>query len=314
MMTWGEVQIEACKKMFLNSDIISTDDLNNLRVNNNYKTYFNGMAQAANEGIAEILKRGKPYIKTLSFTRKTSDNLLGNRLGIVYDHTNDDIVFEIDKGLAYYFEVDNEATIEVYVGDEIVEVIENDVENLGSYTKYKNFLENNDNKTVKLVFKGDHPYHIRNVCIYDLNYNYGNENDSDYIPDYTNELIIDLKTAVNDFYKVFKFYVNKYEMINNTDYKMIDHYTMLLRSSVDGEYIIKYQCYPETITDETDDEYEIPLEQEMVVLLPLYMASELYKDDDVSLATMYRNEFEAMVDNRYPKNEDLKFVCKTGWL
>ena len=60
MMTWGKVQIEACKKMFLNSDIISTDDLNNLRVNNNYKTYFNGMAQAANEGIAEILKRGKP--------------------------------------------------------------------------------------------------------------------------------------------------------------------------------------------------------------------------------------------------------------
>ena len=141
---------EAYKKMFWNSDIISTDDLNTLRVNNNYKTYFNGMAQAANEGIAEILKRGKPYIKTLCFTRKTSDNLLGNRLGIVYDHTNEDIVFEIDKGLAYYFEVDNEATIEVYVGDEIVEVLENDVENLGSYTKYKNFLENNDNKTVPI--------------------------------------------------------------------------------------------------------------------------------------------------------------------
>ena len=100
MYTWGEIQLETCKKMFLNSDYITVDDLDNLRTNNNYKTYFNGMAQAANEGISEILKRGKPYIKTYNFVRKTNDNLLGNTLEI-REHTYDDITFETEEKESY---------------------------------------------------------------------------------------------------------------------------------------------------------------------------------------------------------------------
>ena len=46
------------------------------------------------------------------------------------------------------------------------------------------------------------------------------------------------------------------------------------------------------ITDETADSYEIPLPEDACVLIPLYIASQLYKDDDVSQATQYRNEFE----------------------
>ena len=32
--------------------------------------------------------------------------------------------------------------------------------------------------------------------------------------------------------------------------------------------------------------------EEACIILPLYMASQLYKDDDITLATTYRNEFE----------------------
>ena len=35
----------------------------------------------------------------------------------------------------------------------------------------------------------------------------------------------------------------------------------------------------------------------MIVLIPLYIAAELYKDDDVQLATMYMNEFVTNVSN-----------------
>lgn len=309
MYTWGEIQIETCKKMFLNSDMISTDDLETLRKNNNYKTYFNGMAQAANEGIEEILKRGKPYIKTFKFTRKTNDNLLGDMLKTI-NHTNEDLSFESDGVKAYYFEVDNEATINIYVDDELVETIENEISNEGEFTVYKGFVDGH----LKLEFTGLHPYNIRNVCMYALDYNYGNENDTSYIPDYTVGRVIDLKNAIKDFYKIIKFYYQGRELVNNTDYRLTDMYTLIMDRMVDGEYIIKYQCYPEKITDETDDEYELPLEYDTAVLLPLYMASELYKDDDISLATIYRNEFEAMVDNTYHIRNDLKFTSKTGWL
>lgn len=48
----------------------------------------------------------------------------------------------------------------------------------------------------------------------------------------------------------------------------------------------------EHITDKTKDNYEIQLPADACVLIPLYIASQLYKDDDIAQATAYRNEFE----------------------
>ena len=310
--TWGEIQIETCKKMFLNSDVITTDDLDTLRENNNYKTYFNGMPQAANEGIAEILKRGKPYIKTFRFVKKTTDNLLGNMLKTI-PHTDTDIVFETGSGKAYYFELDNYATVEIYVNNVLVETIDYEPDEKG-FGIIKNYLNNSNNESVKLVFTGNHPYNIRNICIYALDYNYNNANDEDNIPNYTSDNMFDLKSSIDDFYKIIKFYHNGIELRNNTDYKMEDYYTLIINNMLDGEYYIKYQPYVEKINDDTSDDYILPLEHETAVLLPLYMASELYKDDDLSLSTIYRNEFEAAVDDTYPTISDLTFIDKAGWL
>lgn len=47
------------------------------------------------------------------------------------------------------------------------------------------------------------------------------------------------------------------------------------------------------IDDATADDWEIPFAEEACVLIPLYIASQLYKDDDIAQATQYRNEFEA---------------------
>ena len=311
--TWGEIQIETCKKMFLNNDNISVEQINDLRVDNKYKVYFNGMPQAANEGIAELLKRGKPFIKTFSFTKKISDNLLGTTFD-KYEHIDEDIIFEADKGLSYYFEADNKANIEIYIGEELVNSIYTESSTLGSFKAYKGFLDNLTNKKVKIVFKGGNPYTIRNVCIYELNYNYDDENNIDYIPNYTVETEFDLRKLIPDFYKINKFYYQGKLLINNTDYQMTDTYTLVLSDFKEGNYIIKYQCYPEKIEESTPADYEIPLEPESAVILPLYMASQLYKDDDITLSTIYRNEFETAIENLYPINNDLKFVNKNGWL
>ena len=83
-----------------------------------------------------------------------------------------------------------------------------------------------------------------------------------------------------------------------------------------GIYIIHYRAYPQFITLDTPDEEEMALDPEVAALVPLYMASELYKDDDLSTSTVYRNEFEvgrealsqgALV----PKKE--KFLPSSGW-
>jgi hypothetical protein len=57
-------------------------------------------------------------------------------------------------------------------------------------------------------------------------------------------------------------------------------------------YTVYYHAYPAQITALTDDDYVMMIDPELAVLLPIYMASVLYMDDDNGLATSYRNYFE----------------------
>ena len=54
--------------------------------------------------------------------------------------------------------------------------------------------------------------------------------------------------------------------------------------------------YEKTTIDRIDintaDDYKLTILEDACVLIPLYIASQLYKDDDIAQATAYRNEFE----------------------
>lgn len=55
---------------------------------------------------------------------------------------------------------------------------------------------------------------------------------------------------------------------------------------------------------------------DVAVLLPLYMASQLYKDDDNSIATIYRNEFEVARGELVPAAGGVatgEWAVKDGW-
>jgi hypothetical protein len=60
-----------------------------------------------------------------------------------------------------------------------------------------------------------------------------------------------------------------------------------------GKWIIGYNAYPQKITQATDKDYVLDVPEDAAVLLPLYIAAELYKDEDPQTAVIYRNEFEA---------------------
>lgn len=314
--TWGEIQLESIKKMFLNNDTIKLTDLRKMKDDNKYKIYLNGMAQAANEGIAECMKRGRPFIKTFNFTQIPIKNSLGNNFETKY-YLGDEIVLESEEAKSYYFEVDNKALVEIYYLDEnnvwtLQETIENNGRTPGVYTAYKNFSQNIG---VKIIFKGSTVYSYRNVALFLQNYDVDN-GDIRYIPDYKPYYIYDLDSLIPDFYKIDKLYFEdyKYELVNRTDYILEDGYTLVIDDKLIGNFILKYQCYPIKIDEETDDDDELDLPEEVAVILPLYIASQLYKDDDIALATQYRNEFEIAVQNMYPRKDDTKFISKTGWI
>ena len=67
------------------------------------------------------------------------------------------------------------------------------------------------------------------------------------------------------------------------------------------EYNTETKKYDKTTIEKIDDTtlatHELKLPEDACVLIPLYIASELYKDDDISQATAYRNEFEIVLQD-----------------
>lgn len=80
----------------------------------------------------------------------------------------------------------------------------------------------------------------------------------------------------------------------------------LIMEPVLGTLSIIYYAYPALLKSDSPDDTEISLDVDAAVLIPLYIASELYKDDDNSLATMYRNQFETGLESLVPKQQTNK--------
>lgn len=80
---------------------------------------------------------------------------------------------------------------------------------------------------------------------------------------------------------------SKFELYGNT---------LILEPEL-GTLSVVYYAYPAMLKQDSPDDLEIPLAVDAAILIPLYIASELYKDDDNSLATMYRNQFETGLES-----------------
>ncbi|WP_298032205.1 hypothetical protein [uncultured Dysosmobacter sp.] len=67
---------------------------------------------------------------------------------------------------------------------------------------------------------------------------------------------------------------------------------LVLPGDREAVYTLWYAAYPPHITSATPDSTELELAPEAAALVPLYIAAELYKEDELAMATMFRNEFE----------------------
>lgn len=176
-MNWGDIQIESLKKMFLNTDNITADNLSTYLTDKKYKTYLFAMPQACNEAIRYI----------------------ASRLGTVSD----------------------------------------------KYT---------------LSYTGDDTFKL-----------------SDYISDLKEILTVSCPGGVT--------------------WKMLSDDVIQFYNWNSGDIDIYYEVEPDEIKSSSAATKRIDsLKDEYVRIIPLYIAGELYKDDDLSMSTMYMNEFFNMVN------------------
>lgn len=310
MATWGDIKTFTLQKMFA----ITGDTLVS---NTSTLPYIKSMPQVANEALQILSTAGKFITKPYEITQNPIANILPNPLYMmnIYQHLNDDIPPYTAKGAkSYYFEVDNPATVEITVGGSVVETITHTES--GTFTAYKGNLSNPSGLDVSIYFKGSYPYQYTNIALYGVEFA-----SDDGVWNYVSERRYDMKTLVNDFYRlkdiVYQsgFNETRYEKTANF-YKEGDS-TIVLGGLNKGRWKVFYYAYPQQITKLTPDDTTLSLDPEVVALLPLYMASQLFKEDDIGLATQWRNEFEVARSELRPSDSSgaVEFVSSFmgGW-
>lgn len=315
-MTWGECQVLALQKMFLNNVPITVDDLPRLRTDRKYAIYLNACPAIANEGLIRLMSVGTPLVKKYKITHNVPE--------IIYDYKShdsvtiigQDYVVEGNASKSYYFEISDTATIEIQKYTEgkwtVIDTI-NHVANVPKgFEVYKGLIDNADSEPIRIVFKGDeYLYEVRNIALYNISFRLEED-----VFEYTLTQKYNLADLIKDFYQIISVEYEKPGKVGTFDkyYLLEGDKTLVIDTDIQGNFIITYKAYPDKITLDTDDNYKFKMPAEMIALLPLYIASELYKDDDISVATIYRNQFELSISNLKPIAEPIDFADTNGWL
>lgn len=102
----------------------------------------------------------------------------------------------------------------------------------------------------------------------------------------------DLKERADNFYCI-----DTVNLLNADGYTRYDDYLMegdhilLLPTEEEGTLRIWYNAYADRITANTAEDTEIDIHPEAASIIACYVAGQLYKHDDISIAQIYMNEF-----------------------
>lgn len=305
MSTWYDLKLAVLQKMFAADDVILTDE--------STLGYLAAMPHCANEGLALLATAGKFITKTVKISQLDIRNLVSDSEANAIHEFSDTYSYSADEGQSYYFECSGIGVCNVYVDDTLADSIT--IENTG-YEPFKGLIENTEKKPVKIEFITAFPMGLKNIAIYSENFP-----EADKVVPYTDKVKYDMSVLAPDFYMIDPqgiYYEGAYQKyLQTSDFYQEGTKTLVLDRDMVGNFTIYYRAYPEQFTQETEDTYEIPIDPEVYALLPLYMASQLYKDDDNGIATAYRNEFEVGFE-RLVNSANLaayeEFTSESGWV
>ena len=305
MNTWYDLKLAVLQKMFSADDVIVVDE--------STQGYISAMPHCANEGLALLATAGKFITKEAKITQMEILNIIPEETANNIHEFDDTYSYQTDEGQSYYFECSGLGTCNISVDGTVIDTITLDEKN---YKVYKGLISNTGKKPVVFTFTTSYPMALKNVAIYRETF----DTADDVVP-FTDKVKYDMKSIAEDFYMIDPqgiYYEGAYQKyLQTSDFYQEGTKTLVLDRDMVGSFTIYYRAYPPQITSETLDTDELALDPEVYALLPLYMASQLYKDDDNGIATAYRNEFEVGFE-RLVNSANLsayeEFTSETGWI
>lgn len=279
-MTYKELKLFSMQKMFC--------DITDLTQTNVTKPYLDKMPYVASCALSRAAALGFSKKKSVQITKIAIVNEIANvKKDEPHTVVSKNIEFNAQCGKAFYFEACGRGKAEIYVGKNQIKTVVFDTKN--TFLKYKGIFENPDFSTVKIVFLSGEPYIVRNVSVY--NADFSKEED---VFENTQYEKYDLKEITNDFFSFdTSRFVEEKSNCKISNFRFCGDSEIEIRNDVSGSWNVPYLAYPTVINKETPDEEEIDLPYELCMILPFYIASELYLEEDSALAVGWRNKFES---------------------
>lgn len=308
MATWLDIKKRSLQKMF------STEG-DSIPQTTATRDYLAAMPGACNEALQLLSTAGKFVIKSIEIAHNPVKNLLvkGEYIDSIERGT---MTFEAKSARSCYFEYFGACTYDISVDG--VEFVSGELSSTTNYTPFKRLIDNPNDKEVKITLTSDYPLAVKNVAMYSASFP-----SNEAVQSYAEKIKYDMRKLAPDFYAltndaiIFEGGKDVARYIQSSDFFKEGNKVLVLDRNQAGNYTVYYKAYPVEITSETSDDYELPIDPEVAALIPLYIASELYKEDDISIATQCRNAFEvgreALMDAQ-PAPSSERFVDESGWI
>lgn len=307
-MTWFEVKLATLQKMF--SATGST-----IVIDETTSEYLAAMPQACNEALQMLSTAGKFIIKSVEIANNPITNLLADKYAKYITQLLEPVEITVAQGKSYTFSYTGQGTLDVTVG---ATTVRTELPKTTYYVNYHGLITNTLDEEVTFLFTPTYPSALKDFGVYDVSF----ENVAS-IPTYEEKIKYDMKVLATDFYQLapgdiyFEGSALESRYIKTNKFFQEGNTIFVIDREMAGNFTIYYKAYPVEITTATTDSYELPLDREISVLLPLYIASQVYKDDDPSTATTYRNEWEVAFSRLSQKASAPiaeKFTSESGWI
>ena len=308
MATWYDIKLRTMQKMFSARGNLIPSDASSV-------DYLAAMPGACNEALQQLATAGKFIIKSIQIAHNPIKSLLSDGKRILSSEGGT-LSIEASGARSLYVEVLGLVTMTTKVNG--VTVASESISSKAHYSEVKRLISNTEADTVKVEFTSDYPFAIKNFALYKATFE-----SADDIQTYAEVVKYDLGQLAPSFYMlaqdgiVFEGSERTSRYMQTSDFFEEGGRVLVLNRDLTGNFTIYYYAYPQNITANTPDDFVLELDPEVDALVPLYMASQIYKDDDNSLATAYRNEFEIGLQrlkdaSKAPISE--VFTSESGWI
>ena len=158
---------------------------------------------------------------------------------------------------------------------------------------------------ITLTFSGNYGYHVRNIAFFNQTVpptGYGVN-----VVEYNLPELFENFSAVSEIRK-------DGVLFSHPLLSIIDGRLLRIPENERGTYEIVYEVKMPRYTGESNDEDEIPLDDELCDVLPLLVASVVWSDEgERELSMYYRNQYKDAISTIQPKRRVLHVIDTRGW-